>query len=743
MPAFMSGNCVMAKRSRKRAKERRAIELSAQVWVPLALMVLSILLYVNTLGHDFVFDDVTLIQQNPQIVELDWQGMVWKGGYRPIRTLTYALNFAVGGQDPFGYHLVNVALHACNAALVFLLLWLLTHSNLLAGVAGLVFAVHPLQTAAVAYISGRKDLLAAFFLLLALSAYLVYRRRTSGRRVYLVLSAVCFLLAVLSKEVALVFPGMLLLVDSFLEAQQQKKAGGQRLSLFFALWRALQRFPVRYLLCVVVAVFGAFWVVFINEASRMQGYWGGTLWTNVGTSFKLFVHYLRLSVFPHPLVADYLGEVFPVSSGFLEFATLAALGVTVFYLVACWTLFRRSPLVSFGMIWFFVTLLPVLQFVPFHELAADHFGYLPLVGFACVAAVGFSSLLNRFSMQLLVWATLVLVVVVFSLRVLDRNRDWKSSETLWEATYRDAPGSYRANTNLGEIYFRRGLEGALARSDDVQKGLQMTERSIELDPSRAVSWGNLGAMNYTLGQRYREAGDLVRARSHQDRAVAHFEQASRLEPENPFTQGNLANAYKELGNIYEAEENPDKALEARKQAVEIYSKALDTKDRRHLVQAIWLGYGGVFIDAGYYDQAINYLRQYLIAYPENPTGNYWMGFCLAETGSYENAIFHLEKAVRGRPGAESWGKLAYSYQKVGELEKAVKSYQAALRVQPNSTEVHYQLGVLYKQLGDEARARTHLTQALNLDPAGERSVSIKRLLEDNYGVKVTPRRSGS
>jgi tetratricopeptide (TPR) repeat protein len=383
------------------------------------------------------------------------------------------------------------------------------------------------------------------------------------------------------------------------------------------------------------------------------------------------------------------------------------------------------------MIWAFLTLLPVLQLVPFHELAADHFEYLPLVGFASVLAAGFSALLKRFTMQLLVWAALVLLIFVLSVRVLDRNKVWKNSETLWEATYLDAPGSYRANTNLGEIYFRRGLEGASIRGGEVEKGLQMTERSIELDPSRAVSWGNLGAMNYTLGQRYREAGDLTRAKSRQDQAVANFEKALSLEPEDPFTQGNLANAYKELGNVYEAEGEFEKALEARQQAVKLYAAALDTQDRRQLVQAIWLGYGGVFIDAGYYDQAIGYLAQYLKAYPDNPTGNYWMGFCHAEIQSYDKAIYYLEKAVRGRPTAESWGKLAFSYDKVGRFDKALKSYQAALRLQPNSSEVHYQVGILYRRLGDEAKARTHLNQALKLDPMAERSVSIKRLLEES------------
>ena len=96
------------------------------VCIPLLLMVLTVLLYANTLGHEFVFDDVTLIIQNPQVLELNWLSIVWKGGYRPIRTLTYAFNYALGGDDPFGYHLFNVLLLACNFALLFIFLLLLS-----------------------------------------------------------------------------------------------------------------------------------------------------------------------------------------------------------------------------------------------------------------------------------------------------------------------------------------------------------------------------------------------------------------------------------------------------------------------------------------------------------------------------------------------------------------------------------------------------------------------------------------
>jgi len=730
----------MSRRRRTRVeKERQSGRDSSLVWVALLLFGLTVLLYVNTLGHEVVFDDVTLIQQNPQVQQLDWLSIVWKGGYRPVRTLTYAFNYALDGENPAGYHLFNVLLHACNVILVFFFLWLLTRSKIVAGVAGLVYAVHPLQTAAVAYVSGRKDLLAAFFLLLGFTLYLMFRRNRTKRQLGLVY--LCFLLAVLSKEVALVFPALLLLIDSLIEWRRNKESEEVSLSLLQASWRAIRRFPVRYVSFGVLGILATYWVVFINQASRMEGYWGGTVWTNLGTSFKLFGHYLLLSVFPAPLVADYLGDVFPVSTGLLEPVTVGAIILSLLYVLFAWKVFPSNALLSLAMLWFFLLLVPVLHFVPFHEISADHFEYLPMIGVALAIGLGFRHLLDRFSMSVLLWAGLIFLALGASILVVQRNRDWHSSETLWAATYQTAPGSYRANANLGEIYFRQGLEAGPAGQEKVAEGLRLTRNSIELDESRSVSWGNLGAMYLTLGQRMRESGDLVKAKEYQSRALSHFRRALELEPDNAFTESNIGNVYKELGNVYEAGGDEEAALDARNQAVEIFQHALQTDDRRDEVQIFWLNFGGVFIDAGYYDHAIYYLREFLETFPDDPRGNYWMGFCLAELGDYQSAIPHLETAVRVRPTVDAWSKLALSYGNSGQLKKAIDGFSRILSVAPNSSETHYQIGLLYRRAGEDKRALDHLNRALSLDPGGERSGHIRRLLgnqkQSSLGVETT------
>ena len=730
----------MSKRTRKGGvKSRGKAREMTFILAPAILFATSFLLYINTLGHDFVFDDVTLILQNPQVVQLDWLSIIWQGGYRPVRTLTYAVNFALGGENPFGYHLFNVLLHACNVILVFFLAWILSRSKVVAWVAGLTYAVHPLQTAAVAYISGRKDLMAAFFLLLGFLLYLLSRRRTSGGYWKLVFAYFCFILAVLSKEVAIVFPVLLLLIDALLDWRQSQEDGEASPFLPTSVWRSIRRYPIRYCCFLVLGLLATYWLIFINQASRMEGYWGGTVWTNLGTSFKLFAHYLKLALFPSPLIADYLGDVFPVSTGLLELSTVLAAILSLLYFWAALKVFGTNPLLSVAMLWFFLLLLPVLHLVPFHEIAADHFEYLPMVGVALSAGIGFSSLYSRFPMRLLLWSGLCLLVLGSSLLVIQRNRDWKNGETLWAATYNTAPGSYRANANLGEIYFRQGLESGGAGSEKVNDGIRLTQNSIELDPSRSVSWGNLGAMYLTLGQQSRESGDLEKAKEFQRLAIDNFQHALELEPGNAFTESNIGNVYKELGNVYEAEGDEEQALDSRKQAVEWYRRALQTTDQRHEVRLIWLNFGGVFIDAGYYDQATHYLGEFLASYPDDPRGNYWMGYCLSERGDYDEAVTYLEKAVVKKPTIEAWSQLALSYGRSGQLSKGIDGYRRILTVAPDSSETHYQLGLLYRKAGDTGKALSHLNRALSLDPNGVHSTHIKRLLGDGsaLGVKIT------
>ncbi len=638
-------------RSRKATRSRPTGGLGP-VLPSLLLFVLACLLYLNTLGHGFVFDDGALIVQDRAVTEMRWERILGSGSYRPVRTLTYALNYAVGGDDPTGYHLLNLLLHGSNAVLLFrlLLLWLGSPFPAFAG--ALLFVVHPAQTAAVAYISGRKDLLATSFLLAGVLLYCRYRRKGGSK--WLLASLGAGALAMLSKEVALVFPGMLLLVE--LLAVNRSESGGIK-APDFSVWKRLAPAQAAAL---VLAAAGLGQALFISQATRMTGFWGDDLVVNFGTSLKLFAHYLKLVVWPHALIADYSGDVFSLSRGFAEVATLASGLLLIGFLVGMVLLVRKRPLISLGMGWFLLALLPVLQIIPFHELAADHFLYLPLVGLALVVGQLFA--IDAVSNNVLARGALVVIALAGCWRTIDRNRDWKDSVTLWEATYASAPGSFRANNNLGRFYFEM--------AERPSEGIALTQRALQLLPGDPVALSNYGIMRLYLAQQaarreqFQEAVRLaILARTDLLAAVdVRGSDGSRL--------SNLGSVELLLGTLGDRLGQSAKAREVRQAAIYHFRLAL-ARDSRPEVQAAWFNMALVRIDLRQYGEAASDLEHFLEGQPDHPEANWRLAQCRFQLGQVAEAVPLLRRLIRIRPSPQAFNLLASGEQSLGNLDEAV------------------------------------------------------------------------
>lgn len=703
-------------RKRQVVKQKPGWWCSRTLWAIL-LALLAFVSYANTLGHGFVIDDASLISQSSVVQQLKWAEMLSPAhGYRPVRTFTYGLNFLLGGDDPFGYHLLNVIIHCLNVVLLFFLFLRWTNTLIAAGAGGLFFAIHPVQTAAVAYVSGRKDLLATLFVLLACHAYTSYRRKP--RPGLAILTLVLFILAILAKEVAVVLPVLLILVDAFILGRRAEGEGAGR-SFVGKLVGSLRQGPLFYGAALLLLVSGAYYAVFVIKASRMTEFWGGTPWVHYGTSFKLFLHYSRLAIVPYPLIADYTGDVFRLSKGFAEPITLACIVFLAGYLFVAVRMHNRNPLVTVGMLWFLVALLPVLQIVPFHELAADHFLYLPLVGFVLLMGEAVHFLRRSWSSSLAVSAA-VAVAVCFIVLTIDRNRDWKDASTLWAATYRMAPGSYRANQNLGMFYYQNG---------DTERAIRYMERSIQLDAGHEQAWSNLGALYRARATDEREAGRFADAWSWNEKALTYLKRAIEMKPSDPWAWANMGQVYRDLGLLAEQRGEVRNALELRTQAVKHYQKALSIGSDNPNFPLIWFEEAKVFMDAGYYDQAIYYLGEAIAAFPNHPEIVYSLGLCYFNLRQYPNAIPYLGKAVQAKPSIDLWGMLAKCYEELGENYSAIQVYERALSQYPQSVEIHYNLGVLYHRIGDPEQAVKHLEQALQLAPKGPLAGNIEKMLD--------------
>jgi tetratricopeptide (TPR) repeat protein len=428
-------------------------------WIVALLLALPFALYANAFRNDFVFDDHLTFLRNEAIRSFDTLPKLFND-YRPLRYMSFAIDYAVSGNSPWGYHLFNTIYHGVVSVLVFVVLRRL--AGPVAALAGaLLFLAHPAHTEAVAYISGRRDLLSTLFFLLGLLCWLEFNR--TARRRWLGFFVLAWGAALGVKEMAVTLPAICALHDVLLEPEKARRrwwlyAGG------------------------LVLAGGAAVAIALSGATEQPTWHGGSAAANFATSARLLVHYARLFLFPLHLLGDYSYDAYPLSRSFLEMRvilSLVAIGGGVAAAILCR---RRAPLVSLGLAWFVVTLLPVLHIIPFHELATDHYLYLPSVGGCLLAGLALDRLAARFGRRP-AWAALAVLFLAFSARTVVRNLDWKDSETFWRKIVEDAPRCARANGNLGIVYAQRREWPAAAH---------YLERAVEILPDYVFARTQLG-----------------------------------------------------------------------------------------------------------------------------------------------------------------------------------------------------------------------------------------------------------
>ena len=449
---------------------------------PLLIFLAACAVYWNSLGGQFVFDDTSIIQSNPQIRSLAfsnlrhifgshyWQTVAGQGGlYRPVVILSYALNYAAGGLDPWGYHLVNVLLHAANSALVFLIIRELFTDGSFALWSGLLFALHPIRTEAVAYVVGRAESLAAFFFLLAWWWYL--RHRTA-------LAAAAFLLAVLTKESAFTF----VVVPSLTDYATRQRPSLPRYALI--------ALAAGVAIALRFAALGGLAPLYINPTSNPLAAAGIT--TRLLTATHVFGKYLWLLLVPIPLSADYsFNQIALISSpaglSFLipALALLVTIGATALVFARSerpWFLCGAFFLATFSLTSNFVR--------PIGTIMAERLLYLPSLGFTCAVAWWIARARRREAAI----AAAVLLALLYAGRTVLRNADWKDHLALFSSAAEVSPNSSLVQANLA---------GALLGSNPAAAAEHARE-AIRIEPGDP-------AAHMALGEAYQRLGDLPHA----------------------------------------------------------------------------------------------------------------------------------------------------------------------------------------------------------------------------------------
>jgi tetratricopeptide (TPR) repeat protein len=410
------------------------------------LLAVAMLVYGNTLFNGFTFDDDPYILHNPTVTNLSVSGLFHptraSNVFRPVTFATFALNLAAGGAHPFGYHLLNLLLHALVALLLYLVLRKLLESvqqgATLAWVAAMLFAVHPIHTEAVASIVGRFELLAVAFLL---AAWLLHLRDLP------VLALLCFVLALMSKESAVAFVPLALAGDY---------ACGKL--------KPLARYG--WLAGVAAAYLALLWKIQGGRfGPRIISFLDNPL-ARIPASLRILnaVHiawkYVGLHVYPATLSCDYSYNAILLYAGgwHILIPMVATLLVLALWIWTLWT--KRNAWFLAGAIYLLGFAATANLFVPSGTIMGERLAYLPSAGFCLLAALLWLRLENY--QRRLAWAVLAVVVVALAARTVARNQDWHDNFSLFSAGARAVPGSAKMHFALGGEYMNHGeLQAAL------------------------------------------------------------------------------------------------------------------------------------------------------------------------------------------------------------------------------------------------------------------------------------------
>lgn len=419
--------------------------------------------YLNSFRGVFQFDDYNVIVDNGGVHAWGAWLAGLPRGIRPLLKFTYTLNWT-SGLGLFGFHLVNVGLHAANAVMLFFLASRIggpSGSRFAAMLPALLFAVHPAQTEAVTYISGRSVSLMAFFYLGSLLAYLRGRERGSRFLLYLA-SPFLFLLAAASKEVALTLPFALVLCEA---ARRERDGRGETLRAQAVHWVILFSTAALFL---VHAGYGRL----LEACFDIRG-----VAVNLLTQVHGVGYLLSRLVMPHALNID---PDLPVFSGASPVPLPEAILLAALLAAGIFGLKKRSP-AGFGVLWFFLHLVPTNSFIPRLDVANDRQLYLASWGLFLAAAAGADLLRGKRGARRVTAVAAVLVVALGVLTV-SRNTVYRSEVEMWEDTTRKSPGKARGWNNLGYAYQLAG------RFRDAEAAYL---RALQVDPGFALARGNL------------------------------------------------------------------------------------------------------------------------------------------------------------------------------------------------------------------------------------------------------------
>jgi tetratricopeptide (TPR) repeat protein len=627
-----------------------------------AMIVLAALaVYYNSFSVPLIFDDALSIINNPTIHKLESAFSPPPNecvGGRPILNFTFALNYALAGLNVWGYHAFNLLIHALAGLTLFgLLRRTLSRPPLngrfgvaalpLALAVAVIWTVHPLQTEAVTYLSQRAESLMGLFYLLTLYCFVrgvesaefwgspstgsghsspkgavCHERRPKTGVGWQILSVLACLIGVWTKEIIVTAPVMVLLYDRTFVAGSFRESWSRHWWYYLGL--AGTWLPMVHLIA--------------SLRQRGIGFDQGVTWWGYAlTSCRSVVLYLKLAVWPHPLVLDYGFDVVRHAIVVVPYALILA-GLVAATAIALW----RRPVMGFAGAWFFLILAPASSVIPIAgQPMAEHRMYLSLAAVVTVGVLGLYAWIGQRSLIIFMAAAIGLGWLT-----LQRNKDYRTALAIWSDTVAKCPGNPRAHNNLGDALIN--IPGHLSAA------ISAYETAVRIDPDFPIAQNNLGCALKNIPGRLPEA-------------IGHFTTAFRLKPNYAIAHDNLGIALYQAGRLPEATVQFKEALRIKPDDAEAHNNL-----------------GIALNQAGRLPEAIAQLQEAVRIDPDYAEAHCNLGTCFGRTGRVSEAIDQFVEAVRINPDyAEAHKNLGIALYQAGQLPAAIAQCKEALRIKPD------------------------------------------------------------
>ncbi|MCX5704645.1 MAG: tetratricopeptide repeat protein [Candidatus Omnitrophica bacterium] len=605
---------------------------------------------------------------------------IWN--FWPTRFITYlsiALNYHFYQLKVLGYHLFNLTVHIGSTILVYWLI-LLTfstpkingekitrYSRLIALFVSLVFLTHPIQTQAVTYIIQRTTSLAALFYLVSLSLYVKSRlleqkgQGSLASRLFYCGSLIALVLDMFSKEMTITLPFMILLYEiCFLKTKE--RLNWKSLLPFFL---ALLIIPLTMYLTKSVDLIGMRRI--LGESPNISS------WHYLLTQLRIIVTYLRLLFIP--INQNFLYD-YPIAKSLLELPILASFILLGSILAIAARLFAKYSLISFGIFWFFLTLLPESSVIPIRSVIFEHRLYLPMVGFSLFLVSLIYYLFENKSLKSMVIALLI-IISCYAVLTYKRNLIWKDELILWNDVVYKSPKAPASYSNRGVAYAHKG---------NFTQAISDFTKAVEINPKYSNVYYNRGLV-------YHQQSNLPQA-------ISDYTKAIEINP-------NYAEAYCNRGLAYDNQGNFT-------QAISDYNKVIEINPN---LRFVYFNRGGTYANQGNLPQAILDYTKAIEINPYEAVVYNDRGVVCGKQGNFTQAISDFTKAIEVNPNfAGAYNNLGHAYYKQSNFIKAISDYNKAIELNPNDAEFYSNRGVAYKAQGNLAQAISDYNKAIEINP---------------------------